>query len=434
MPNIVDRFNVGGEDYYIEPPMDDVPTQGSHNAVQSGGVYDAISAIVASPTPVEGGTLSFSTGGAYSYLSELQKALGITRVAVHNSSKYFSGMATAHDRVFTCVQPDDTKVDLYYSENYGYSFRKQYSPNIPKGRITGAIYFGGAYIISFANEAATTTSVKGLYRIMAGGAGYGVLPGGLSYANTRVFHIAANDTIAVATTINGIMWSEDGLNWNLSNIGSANMHGDGAPPLYAGGVWVCSSYGSVYISQNGKNWTEYPAALGNTAYDVYDISYAHDLWYCIGYQGIVYWSEDAIHWTNTGTTAFTSHDYANNSVAVYCNGKYMLKNGMISDNGKTEWVSSSMPLTNTVYYLVKNKYGLVACVDSYNVAWSKDCLVWEVSGSDLLRDTSQAATNKNVGLLDNGDVATLMNYNGTAKFGYLCITKSPILPDIPAQA
>lgn len=42
MPNIVDRFNINGEDYHIEPVMDDVPTEGSNNTVKSGGVYDAL--------------------------------------------------------------------------------------------------------------------------------------------------------------------------------------------------------------------------------------------------------------------------------------------------------------------------------------------------------------------------------------------------------
>lgn len=45
MPHVVDRFNVDGQDYTIQPVIDPVPTQGSGNAVASGGVYDEISRI-----------------------------------------------------------------------------------------------------------------------------------------------------------------------------------------------------------------------------------------------------------------------------------------------------------------------------------------------------------------------------------------------------
>lgn len=42
MPNIVDRFNINGEEFNIEPVMDDVPTEGSNNTVKSGGVYQSL--------------------------------------------------------------------------------------------------------------------------------------------------------------------------------------------------------------------------------------------------------------------------------------------------------------------------------------------------------------------------------------------------------
>lgn len=42
MPNIVDRFNVNGQDFFIEPVLDNAPTEGSQHGISSNGVYQTL--------------------------------------------------------------------------------------------------------------------------------------------------------------------------------------------------------------------------------------------------------------------------------------------------------------------------------------------------------------------------------------------------------
>ena len=63
MPRKVDRFNVDGEDYVIEPVLDAVPTQGSVNGVESGGVYSAMQQDKTS-VPMSGDNRNFTANGA----------------------------------------------------------------------------------------------------------------------------------------------------------------------------------------------------------------------------------------------------------------------------------------------------------------------------------------------------------------------------------
>lgn len=60
MAKIVDRFNVEGEDYFIEPVMDTTPTEDSEKAVASGGVYAYRSSV-----PTDGDKRFFTSEGAY---------------------------------------------------------------------------------------------------------------------------------------------------------------------------------------------------------------------------------------------------------------------------------------------------------------------------------------------------------------------------------
>lgn len=62
---VVDKFNVEGNDYYIEPLMDNTPTQGSEKAVSSGGVYG-----FRSEKPAEYDKKFLTSGGAYADKSE----------------------------------------------------------------------------------------------------------------------------------------------------------------------------------------------------------------------------------------------------------------------------------------------------------------------------------------------------------------------------
>lgn len=64
-PQVVDRFNVDGQEYSIEPVLDPIPTSGSPRAVTSGGVFADKSAV-----PVKNSTKNFTAAGAFDFFAD----------------------------------------------------------------------------------------------------------------------------------------------------------------------------------------------------------------------------------------------------------------------------------------------------------------------------------------------------------------------------
>lgn len=139
MPRKVDRFNVDGEDYVIEPIMDSVPTQGSENGVESGGVYTELEALKEdihdivvdkSSVPEKDSTKAFTAGGAYNL--QCEKFLG---VIWKSSGTEITGYCTFGENtiVVTGLNPGYTgKPVAQYSEDGGDTWENSYVEDPPQ--------------------------------------------------------------------------------------------------------------------------------------------------------------------------------------------------------------------------------------------------------------------------------------------------------------
>lgn len=204
MPNrIVDRFNVDGQDYAIEPVIDPTPVEGSQHAVMSGGVYNEIKRIDEdkSATPISDSTKNFTAGGAY----DLQQV-----TAPKNHSSATSEFGEASRSQFGHVKLDSASIRVVYANNS--SDGKSFDIS------------GGCNILQFANNSSSAVSVElfpgvvlpgnpkkfvsytaitvghttGTY---AGRVGSGVLPNGSQISAT--ISVPANSTLLVFSMLIG---------------------------------------------------------------------------------------------------------------------------------------------------------------------------------------------------------------------------------------
>ena len=70
--HIINKFNVDGVDYAIEPILDPEPVEGSQHGVESGGVYPLVQK---TNIPEELSTKNFTAGGAWTYLKRIVNSL-----------------------------------------------------------------------------------------------------------------------------------------------------------------------------------------------------------------------------------------------------------------------------------------------------------------------------------------------------------------------
>lgn len=136
----------------------------------------------------------------------------------------------------------------------------------------------------------------------------------------------------LSSNIHGpIAYSEDGKNWSYSDFGTnATFYGDYA--FYANNMWVCSTEKGLYYSTNGKSWTKCTLASGiNKEVSPNTINYANGSWITTSPN---LYSEDGITWSK----ASFSNGSGSMQEAWFANGVWIGGQSNIyrsTDNGKT---------------------------------------------------------------------------------------------------
>ena len=310
MPNIVDKFNVDGQEYHIEPPTDAVPTEDSPNAVQSGGVYTSLQQLAHdiqqididvsgkvdktttvngkalstditiakadvglgsvantgdSATPASGGTTKFTTGGAYDFFRTADYTQWLMWTLGYKlGQKWLNGTGipagainintvTANNKFFASIG-GGTSAGAVYMSSDGINWQ---ATSITSGvtLLFDVIYFKGLYVALTSNTLYWSSN-------------------GISWTQgatlTVVGMLVTNDSVIVCSTTNGLKYSTDGKTWN-----SCTSSGTAIPSTYgylefADGVfiYVAGSYqntsASIYRSTNGQTFTPVAAATMST--------------------------------------------------------------------------------------------------------------------------------------------------------------------------
>lgn len=346
---IVDRFNVDGVDYEIEPVIDEFPTEGSPHAVQSGGTYQAIQdAIVPRGDSMEKDSpVAFTSGGAWNYMKWLLESLGGgTRFPATGDIDQKSSDAmwavcygidtTTNGGVFI-AGGDSNKT--YYS----YNGRDWHAPRTSaiSADVTEIAYGNGVWV------AYTEGSNPVLYYSTDGGVNW--------FACTGTTNIGTGVLGSVAlvylggiwiTYINTVMyWSTNGKDWNAGTTGAKIISSiDYSGSLY---VAVASSSGYIYWSTDGKNWTSIaPATSGMPAEEIYEVKYGGGIWVARTRTGL-YWSTDGKNWHASISIPAGYIAGARRDMLLYKNGLWICRGRYYSTDGKnwstTEYSSSSYP-------------------------------------------------------------------------------------------
>lgn len=393
---IVDRFNVDGQDYSIEPVMDTVPTEGSPNTVSSGGVYDALLQTAPVPTPQQGGNKAFSNGGAYDYLNWLLRASGggvFKPIASTNSTNlsYLQLLVYAFDKWIAGGYIDNS-VGLRFSLDNGLHWGLPFfnKTDVYKIASTTGGYSDGRMVVSVDHEykedgtsidlsttkgywsddgvhwepcTLTNSSTDKLYPVI--GKFGGLWFAGGSYNSTG-----------------GIYWSEDGKTWTKGT----GMSGRAQAVSYADGIWVAASYADgLWWSTDGKAWTKGTTA-GSASLNFFGIEYGNGIWLAstggIGLPSYAYlqWSEDGKNWTAC-TTQITEGVLP--SYPKFINGRWFAAGAGTSTsypqtslNGKSwNYVTG---LDREPCFSQFTTDGEVILTTGSIMAWSTDAITWHV--------------------------------------------------------
>lgn len=278
--NIVDRFNVGGEEFHIEPIMDSTPTQGSLHGVTSNGVFEDKSSV-----PIKDGTKNFTSGGAFDFFGGLTSALkwlktmfmpmmvsrfrdaGYARIGSTGSYVFSSAPASGvcyHNGLYVAslgntnvptaggglwYAEEDSEGEHILSSDYG--LRTWHQSNITEGYVQDAappMYHNGTWIASLQGS----NDVKGIYWSTDGKTW---TRSDFTAAYVSKFAAYGNVIAAACGSLSvGFIYSEDGgRTWHQSNITSYS--GSVGPLFCRDGIWL-ANYGTTYYhSTNGKEWT-----------------------------------------------------------------------------------------------------------------------------------------------------------------------------------
>ena len=243
---IVDTFNVDGEDYNIEPVMDAVPTQGSPNAVESGGVYSELIA-TRGATAVETGR---NVNGAFTRKGAFDYTLGSI------SAQSWLGKVFGH--LFGRVWTQGTGANATFSMN-----KLTYANGL---WVCGSTYHGMWW--SEDGKSWTQGTGDNTYYEME-------------------YLVYANGLWVCGSYNHGLWWSEDGKSWTQGTGG--NTYYEMEYLVYANGLWVCGSDShGLWWSEDGKSWTQ---VKGITAtYAMQYIVYANGMWACVSNSRGCWWS------------------------------------------------------------------------------------------------------------------------------------------------
>lgn len=173
--------------------------------------------------------------------------------------------------------------------------------------------------------------------------------------------------VASRSSSGGLYYSEDGINWTVSNITDQSAYSI----KYANGLWVASCSSNVYTSLDGKEWT----LVSSNASALGGVDYANGLWVLAGNGGI-YYSEDGTVWTKSDSITATCRfvGYANGLWFAVANSKGL----WYSEDGKT-WTQSnytSLSVCGGVVY----ENGLYVAGTGSGILYSEDGKTWTQSG------------------------------------------------------
>lgn len=318
MPNIVDKINVGGQDYELRPPA------------------------FTTDTPEENSQQAFSAGGAYNFFKWLQNITMAGQWDLVYSKDQCPFDALTGNPVFTngmwFIGTGNTASvrGAFWSTN-GAVWNKCTGV----GDTNCVIYFKGIYISESWENSTDSWSMR--WATHPSGTWTAVTlnnpPTSYYIGNT----MTANDDIVLAGGQTGIWWSEDGKTWTrATRDGGTSVGGRANRSVFVNGLWVCSADNRILWSEDGKSWT--------TGASVYasDITYHNGVFFAAAqaYNGTAWWSEDGKNWTAcTGGAIMLAVACGNMWVGVL-SPQFLVNTLVYSLDGK-DWQPVGIPeLTN----------------------------------------------------------------------------------------
>lgn len=348
---IVDKFNVDGQDYAIEPVLDAVPMQNSQHAVMSGGVFADKSDV-----PVQGSTKNFTAAGAYDFFNGSK------------TSKSWFGKVFGHllAREWKRCVAENAQIPDFYDAAYG------------KGLWVAGTHNYGCW---WSEDGLNWTQGVG------------------DNDDRAVIEVVYANGIWVSSSTIGIFWSEDGKNWT---IGDGDNTGTRRYPMFVNNMWFCAGANGngLYWSEDGKYWTKADGSVAEE-YGFYtgSVCYGNGVWVVASAHG-AHWSEDGKTWT-----ACTGFPNVSLRYPAFADGLFLVGVGVgdssapgvyWSEDGKT-WTSGTTTYTGSASYSVGvfvRANGLWVCTalgggaDKAGCFWSADGKVWTQGTGITTYDTS----------------------------------------------
>ena len=256
--NIVDSFNVEGQEYHIEPVIDPVPVENSLHAVASGGVFADKSNV-----PVQGSTKNFTAAGAFDFFANQTDKTGwLTKV-----------FGPRFGRKWTQASNVASNAEVRY---VGF-VNGLWLVNIYGHTASAGLFWS-------TDKCATLTKTTGFN----------------FSSDVSVTKIIYANNLWVAATSAGVIWSEDGKDWTRTQ---ASMIGFCNDIVYAEGLFVVSAENTVRWSTDGNNYT-LGLTLSSAANRAGQIVYANNTWVVATNKGAgttggegIYHSTDGKNWT-----------------------------------------------------------------------------------------------------------------------------------------
>lgn len=359
---IINKFNVDGVDYTIQPLLDPVPTEGSPLAVESGGVYADKSSV-----PLEGSTKNFTAGGMFLIYNWLQKFLQWSMSLVETLAGTFSATFTGSSRfgyyngLFVC----GAKESMLWSEN-GVDW------NAGTVSITGTLSYVRAVCCHNGFWVVSSTAPHTLWS--EDGKNWEESASNTGKLSTVVY--AAGLWVGIGR---GIWWSEDGKNWTqCSGTSTLDVDYDASRRFmlaYADGIWVAATANNqgMWWSENGKDWVQGTGIVSSSNNIMKCVCHADGLWVATSSVSGAYWSTDGKHWEQSDYTGNKALDiaYCNGVWLITCDGTFMLR----SLNGKN-W--TQITGASTSYgYITTNGVAFFCGLQNKGFTYSFDGLTWQ---------------------------------------------------------
>lgn len=417
---VVDSFNVEGQEYHIEPILDPVPIENSQHAVMSGGVFADKSSV-----PVEGSTKNFTAGGAFDFFLK------------HTDKTEWAKFLLA-DKLWLNWEVPNVLTSNFTDYTILFILKKIngiWFCGLDRGPGGSGRYGGLWYSIDNAKTWQQCQSSSGSTADMTV-----VQALCLYYDDTLQLYIAGFHTA-------GLWWSEDGITWTQSNFtGGTPWH------ITRFGSKLCVGFnaGNIQYSENGKNWTVASTTVRPS--QVNSIRIINGVCLMLGpssgtgdTSSPVVWSEDGVTWTkSTGFDTETTVRQRDDG-RVEQTGFYVLNNMIVlgtstgvytsTDNGKS-WTKRLANTGVSSSYLLYNGKVFVCPTNGAGIQYSTNGIDWhQGSGitstyytyavgvfngvfSVLVADSSSSTTKKLYASLDNGLSWSEVTEGVTAELGH----------------